>query len=86
MKMNKKTLGNFALITQLGFTLTVTVFLSIFIGIWLDKVLETGYIFTILFIIIGIGAAFRNLYIIAMTGTSKNEKGLGLDDDRKEDN
>lgn len=74
MKFDRKVVKGFSMITQLGVTIVVTLFMSIFIGIWLDKLFKLGYFFTILFIIIGIGASFRNLYKLSISNIDKKEK------------
>lgn len=51
-----------ALISQLGIGMIVPIILCLFIGRWLDQLLGTGF-FVIVFLILGIMAAYRNLYV-----------------------
>ena len=51
----------FALLSQLGITMAVTIGLSLGIGYFLDQRFETTPIFIFIFIIFGIGASIRNM-------------------------
>lgn len=53
-----------ALITQLGITMAVPIFLCLILGSFLDKVFHTGNILMIIFIILGICAGFRSIYVM----------------------
>lgn len=50
------------MITQLSINMLVPVFMCLFIGIWLDKRLGTGWL-TLVFLILGIMASIRSLPI-----------------------
>lgn len=50
------------MITQLSINMLVPVFMCLFIGIWLDKRLGTGWL-TLVFLILGIMAAIRAMFI-----------------------
>ncbi len=55
-----------SMLTQVGISMFVPIFLCILIGKYLDKVCETGILFLIIFIILGVGAAFRTLYMMTV--------------------
>lgn len=61
-------------LTQVGITMVVTIGMCFFIGKYLDKWLGTNIIFLSIFTILGIGAAFRNLYVMVMLDYKKEEK------------
>ncbi|WP_317366914.1 AtpZ/AtpI family protein [uncultured Tyzzerella sp.] len=61
-------------LTQVGVTMVVTIGMCFFIGKWLDKKLGTDVIFLAIFTLLGIGAAFRNLYVLVMLDFKKEEK------------
>lgn len=61
-KEKREALQGLALLTQLGVTMTVAIFMGVFIGIYLDKWLGTSPWMTLVFSFIGIGAAFRSMY------------------------
>ncbi len=50
------------MITQLSINMLVPIFLSLFIGIWLDSRLGTGWL-TLVFLLFGIMAAIRSMFI-----------------------
>jgi len=49
--------------SSLGIALVIAVFGCLYLGLYIDRKLGTGNIFTVLFIAIGIAAGFRNYYI-----------------------
>lgn len=61
-------------ISQVGITMVVTIGLCFFIGKWLDEKLGTNIIFLAIFILLGIGAGFRNVYILIMKDYKDQEK------------
>ena len=61
-------------LTQVGITMVVTIGICILAGKYLDKWLGTNMIFLFIFTILGIGAAFRNLYVMVMLDYKKEEK------------
>lgn len=65
-----------SLVTQIGFTMSVPIVLSLIFGNWLDEKIGTSPLFLILFMLIGVYTGFRNSYQLIM----KQYK------DRKKDN
>lgn len=61
--MGKKIIRSFAMITQIGVCMMVPIFLCAWLGVWLNRLLHTDIAF-VLMLILGIGAAFRNVYIL----------------------
>lgn len=75
-KTNHDVFKALALITQLGIGMIVPVVLCFFIGRWLDNLLNTGF-FIIIFLILGILAAYRNLFVYTrpfLKGTKEREQ------------
>ena len=64
--MGKKIIRSFAMVTQISVFMLVPIFLSAWIGVWLNRLLHTDIAFVIM-LIIGIGAAFRNVYVVTKT-------------------
>jgi len=67
-KWNKSINGimqNFALVSQVGIMMLVPILGGVVIGNFLDNKLGTQAIFLIIFIILGVGTSFRNLYTLA---------------------
>ncbi len=65
---------NLAKLSQVGINMLVTIGICFFIGKWLDNVFNTNILFLSIFIILGVGAAFRNLYVIVMLEYKKEEE------------
>lgn len=53
-----------ALLTQIGISMFVPIFMCVIIGAFLDKITNLSPLFLIIFVILGIGAAFRTIYIM----------------------
>ncbi len=59
-----------ALITQIGVSMVVPIFLCLILGSFLDKIFHTGNILMIVFIILGVCAGFRSVYVkVLIRGT-----------------
>lgn len=69
---NNKILKDLALISQIGISMITPILLGVFIGQLLDKWIGTESFFVITFIILGVGAAFMNLF--KMSGVWKNKR------------
>ncbi|MGN1084520.1 MAG: AtpZ/AtpI family protein [Lachnospiraceae bacterium] len=63
MKQNGRIIKALVLVTQIGFSMMVPVFLCVFAGNFIDEKAGTGF-FMPLFLLFGIGAAFRNVYYL----------------------
>lgn len=59
----RKIIRSLTMISQIGICMMVPIFLSAWIGVWLNHILNTEIAFLIL-LFLGIGAAFRNVYIL----------------------
>lgn len=71
MKNKKSVYTTFALVSQLGISMIVPVFLCTFVGVKLDENFSTA--FTIPFIIVGVLAGFRNVYVLVRKATNAIE-------------
>jgi ATP synthase protein I len=81
-KETRKSLIQVANISSMGIALGVTIFGCFFIGLYLDRWLGTAYIFTFLFLLIGILAGFKNIYGLIKKSLG-NEKPVDKPVDRK---
>ncbi len=70
--MEKKVFKAFVMISQIGITMLVPIFLCLYLGIKLDEWLDTNFI-TVIGICLGIMAAFRNVYIITKQFYAKDK-------------
>jgi ATP synthase protein I len=50
--------------SSIGIAMVMMVFGGLFFGIYLDRKLETGNTFTFVFLVIGLIAGFRNIYVL----------------------
>jgi ATP synthase protein I len=62
--------------STVGLTLVVSTFVGLAIGVFLDRVFGTRPWLTIIFLLVGIGTGFRDLYLFAVN--------QGQDDTRDE--
>lgn len=69
---DKSALKNIALISQVGISMAAPILLGVFIGQWIDKKVGTEGIFMLIFIFLGVGGGFMNLFKI--TGAFKNKR------------
>ncbi len=72
MKFDYKSLKNLALLSQVGVMMAVPIIGCVILGSYLDSKFGTQILFLIIFTLLGVGAAFRNLYILAL---KKNPDG-----------
>ena len=50
------------MLSQLGIVMITPILMCTFIGVFLDELTHKGPLFTIVFILLGTGGAFRNLF------------------------
>ena len=50
--------------SSIGLALVFSIFIGAFVGYLLDNYFETGYLFKIIGLIVGIIAGFRNVYVM----------------------
>lgn len=71
MKSSKQVVKAFSLILQIGITVITSIFLSLLIGIQLDKWLNTGFM-VFIFLLFGIIASFRSIYYMTKNFYAKD--------------
>lgn len=62
---------NIALITQIGLSMITPILLGVFIGGFIDDKVGTKMVFRLIFIVLGVGASFLQLFKIAGTKNNK---------------
>lgn len=73
-KENKSNiLKNLALVSQIGISMAVSIIGGILLGNYLDKELGTGFIFFIIFLLIGIASAFLIIFKISTQDVKKRK-------------
>lgn len=63
-KETKKSAIQMAYASSIGISMALAIFGCFFLGTWLDRKLATEPYFTLLFLLIGIAAGFRNIYVL----------------------
>ncbi|MGW8220570.1 MAG: AtpZ/AtpI family protein [Syntrophobacteria bacterium] len=58
----RKALKLVGLASTLGLTIVIATFIGLALGLWLDRVFDTSPWLTVIFLILGIIAGFRNFY------------------------
>ncbi|SHE80484.1 F0F1-ATPase subunit, putative [Tissierella praeacuta DSM 18095] len=72
-KNYKDTLQGLALISQIGFSVITPILIGVYLGQFIDKKLGMNGIFSIIFIILGVGAGFLNIFKLARIKGNKRK-------------
>ena len=67
-------MNGLSLLTQLGVVMIVPILMCTGIGVFLDRISQKEPLFTIIFILLGTGGAFRNLFYHTTKQARKIEK------------
>ncbi len=74
-KLDKTSVSRaYSLLTTLALNLVVIIVSMFFIGVFLDKKLGTSPLFLFIFLLIGMGASFRNLYVLSLRSMPRQKK------------
>jgi ATP synthase protein I len=57
----RRYIKDMAYYSSLGLSIALSVFIGLGIGVYLDKVFDTGPVLTLIFLVLGIAAAYRNI-------------------------
>ncbi len=60
----KKLSIQMAYASSIGIAMVLAIFGCLLLGTYLDRKFDSGHVFTIIFLVIGISAGFRNLYVL----------------------
>ena len=74
MKKKYGFLANFALVSQIGVTMVIPTVLGVWLGALIDKKLQTGALFLIILMLLGIASGFRNVYVLVYKQFKKKEE------------
>ncbi|KAE9635630.1 F0F1 ATP synthase subunit [Defluviitalea raffinosedens] len=74
--MNKKTgiIAALSLLSQMGIMMALPIIGCIILGNYLDNRFHSGILFLLIFVILGVGAAFRNLFVLTRKVQNNKEK------------
>jgi ATP synthase protein I len=63
-KETKKYAVQMAYASSVGIAMVLAIFGCLLLGVYLDKKFDSGHVFTFLLLLIGIGAGFRNIFVL----------------------
>lgn len=74
--MNKKTgiIAALSLLSQMGVMMALPIIGCIIVGNYLDNQFNSGILFLLIFVFLGVGAAFRNLFVLTRKVQNNKEK------------
>ncbi len=70
MGYRKEVFRSLSMISQIGISVMVPIFMCVFVGVMIDKYFNTSTL--IILLILGIGAGMRNAYILAKKVLDEN--------------
>lgn len=73
-KKNTGDLKAYSIVSSFGLQMIITIGIGMFAGYYLDKYLNTTPLFIIIFVFLGVGAGFRNLYVMMVKLEKEEEK------------
>lgn len=73
-KETRKYAVQMALASSIGIAMILAIFGCLLLGVYLDKKFDSGHVFTVVFLIIGIAAGFRNIYALIKTNFNDEEQ------------
>lgn len=73
MKKRSKVVRSFMMVSQIGISMLVPIFLCLFFGVKLNEWFSSIY-FVPIFLFLGMGAAFRNVYYLTKGFYAKDKK------------
>jgi ATP synthase protein I len=60
----KKYAVQMAFASSLGIAMVMAIFGCLMLGVYLDRRFDSGNVFTVVFLMIGVSAGFRNIYVL----------------------
>ncbi|OPY12591.1 MAG: putative F0F1-ATPase [Syntrophus sp. PtaU1.Bin005] len=82
-KESRETLMRMAYASSVGIGMVLAIFGCLYLGRYLDEQFGTGLRFTIIFLLLGIAAGFRNLYYIIKKYSADEKSSADTDDTKK---
>jgi ATP synthase protein I len=83
-KESRKTLMRIAYASSVGIGMVLSIFGCLYLGRYLDQQFGTGLRFTIIFLLLGIAAGFRNLFYVVKKYSADDESAIDTDDIKSE--
>jgi ATP synthase protein I len=70
----KKSAMQMAYASSIGIAMVLAIFGCLWLGVYLDRKFDSGNVFTFIFLIIGIAAGFRNIYVLIKKNFTDEEQ------------
>ena len=70
----RKYIRELAMASSIGFQVVFAIFIGLFIGVWLDKVFDTGHKLALILMVMGVIAGFLNYYRYARQQQEKDSR------------
>ena len=61
---NQKYAVQMAFASSIGIAMVLAIFGCLLLGVYLDRKFDSGNVFSVVFLLIGISAGFRNIYVL----------------------
>ena len=75
VKLDKTSLIQMAYASSIGIAMVLAIFGSLYLGNWLDRKFGTLPYFTVIFLVLGVVAGFKNIYNVIQKNV-KNEESV----------
>jgi len=63
-KETRKYAMQMAFASSIGIAMVLAIFGCLLLGVYLDRKFDSGHVFSVIFLLIGIAAGFRNIYVL----------------------
>ena len=73
-KETRKYAIQMAFASSIGIAMIIAIFGCLMLGVYLDKKFDSGHVFTVIFLFIGITAGFRNIYVLIKQNFTDEEE------------
>jgi ATP synthase protein I len=73
-KETRKYAMQMAFASSIGIAMIVAVFGCLLLGAYLDRKFDSGHVFSVIFLFIGISAGFRNIYVLIKNNFTDDEQ------------
>jgi ATP synthase protein I len=73
-KETRKYAMQMAFASSIGIAMILAIFGCLLFGVYLDRKFDSGHVFSLIFLLIGIAAGFRNLYVLIKQNFTDDEQ------------
>ncbi len=72
-KETRKYAMQMAFASSIGIAMILAIFGCLLLGVYLDRKFDSGHVFSFIFLLIGIAAGFRNIYVLIKQNFTDDE-------------